>query len=160
MKLGQSTTSFEVADLPIVPASIRAALLFTNMKRTLALPTPFFKTQKGSGWGLFWRLVRLNWKVFAMEMCLSTAAAVLYYVPALFLQKVVTYLESDPEGSNKAWGVILALGLFVFNALGFLGKFSLPVPGLVFDCVPADDSYWTIVEFSFSRVPRPPSHPA
>lgn len=123
VKLGRSTTSLEVADLPIVPASMRATTLFSRMKRALLLPPPFFKTKRGSGWGLLWRLVRLNWRVFVAEMCLSAAAAVLYYGPAFFLQKVVKYLESDPERSNKTWGVIWALGLFVFNSLGFLSEF-------------------------------------
>ena len=102
---------------------MRATPLFSHMKRALVLPVPFFKTKRGSGWGLLWRLVRLNWRVFATEMCLSTAAAVLYYGPAFFLRKVVIYLESDPERSNKTWGVIWALGLFVFNSLGFLGEY-------------------------------------
>lgn len=126
--LGRSSASLEIGDLPIVPADMRATALFTGMKRALSLPVPLpslyrlFKIRKGSGWELLWRLVRLNKTVFAAEMLLSAAAAVLYYGPAFFLEKVVKYLEDDPLREDKSWGLIWAVGLFGFNALGYLGK--------------------------------------
>jgi hypothetical protein len=64
----------------------------------------------------------LNKGVFAAEILLSVAAAVFYYGPAFFLQKLVNYLEDDMERVDKRWGILWAMGLFAFNCFSYLGS--------------------------------------
>ena len=128
VKLGHTSASLEIGDLPIVPADMRATALFTSMRSALRSPFPFpflhriLKIRKGSGWELLWRLARLNKGVFAAEILLSMAAAVFYYGPAFFFQKLVDYLENDPERKERNWGLLWVLGLFAFNCFSYLGS--------------------------------------
>src|SRR5882762_6925540 len=132
--LGHTSASLEIGDLPILPANMRATSLFKCMRSALRLQVPFpsfhrfLKIHKGSGWELLWRLARLNKGVFVAEILLSVAAAVFYYGPAFFLQKLVKYLENDPERHDPKWGLLWALGLFAFNCFSYLGTFVLVIP--------------------------------
>jgi hypothetical protein len=126
--LGHTSASLEIGDLPIVPANMRATWIFNSMRRALRLPVPlpslyqFLEIRKGSGWELLWRLARLNKGVFTAEILLSIAAAIFYYGPAFFLQKLVNYLENDTERADKRWGILWAMGLFAFNCFSYLGS--------------------------------------
>jgi len=82
-------------------------------------PTP------GSGWLLAYRLLHLNSVAFTAELLLAAVSAVLFYSPPFFLQKLVKYLEVDPQREEKGWGWVFVFGLFFANVISFLGGFLL-----------------------------------
>jgi hypothetical protein len=49
-------------------------------------------------------------------MALASVGAVLYYAPPFFLQKLVKYLETDPERSDRSWGWFYSFGMFATTA--------------------------------------------
>jgi hypothetical protein len=123
--LGNIAESFEIGDLPIVPASIRAAYNHARMRKALLeikLRIFSWSPPLGTGWHLIWRLICLNYLILIVVMTLTAISAVLFYTPALFLRKFVQYLEVDPNRENKGWGWIYVVGLFVMNLLVNLRK--------------------------------------
>ena len=132
--LGYTSASLEIGDLPIVPANMRGTFNFQLMKDALRTPiallsVPFssyslFSFQAGSGWELLFKLIRLNKVVLAAEVSLAAAAAVLFYTPAFFLNKLVQYLQDDPNREDRRWGWVFVAGLFGLNAFSYLSKCS------------------------------------
>ncbi|OSX61133.1 hypothetical protein POSPLADRAFT_1074834 [Postia placenta MAD-698-R-SB12] len=118
--LGTTAESLEIADLPIVPADMRATTLFARMRsglRRYKLRIGTWRPMPGSGWELGYRLVRVNTKVIVQVVVLAAIAAVLFYLPAYFLQHVVQYLELDPERTERGWGWVYCVGLFLSHAI-------------------------------------------
>ena len=123
--LGNIAESFEIGDLPIVPASMRAAYSHASMRKALRdikLKIFSWSPALGTGWHLIWRLICLNCPILMVVMTLTAISAVLFYTPALFLRKFVQYLEVDPNRESKGWGWIYVLGLFVINVVVNLRK--------------------------------------
>jgi hypothetical protein len=120
--LGNSAESLEIGDLPVVPADMRATVLFARMRNIArhAKLRGLLKSKPGSGWAIIWRLAVLNKVPFLVQMSLAATSAILFYGPAYFLQKLVKFLEAGP--SDVRWGLVYCLGLFGVNALLFLGK--------------------------------------
>ncbi|EIW74375.1 P-loop containing nucleoside triphosphate hydrolase protein [Coniophora puteana RWD-64-598 SS2] len=102
-------SGFEIVDLPVLPLSMRASYLYTRMRRAVTTTT----TKPGSGWSLGWRLVRVNVGAVVVLLVLTAVSAVLRYMPALFVEHIVGYLESDPERKDRRLGWTYALGLAV-----------------------------------------------
>ncbi|KAI0683866.1 ATP-binding cassette transporter [Cytidiella melzeri] len=116
--LGYTSESLEIADLPIVPANMRATTIYATMRTAMRkfkigrwVPTP------GSGWELGYRLLRNNGSVLILLISLAAVSAVLFYTPALFLQRIVAYLETDPERKERGWGWVYCAGLFFSNTI-------------------------------------------
>lgn len=80
-----------------------------------------WKPRPGSGWQVGIRLFKLNSFVILMEIALAAFVAVLVYVPAFFLKRLIAYLETDPERLHIQWGILFALGLFVGGIAHTLG---------------------------------------
>ncbi|KAF5314753.1 hypothetical protein D9611_007066 [Ephemerocybe angulata] len=121
--LGYTASSLEIGDLPIVSADMRAAFNYSRMRqamRTIRLKVFNWTPRPGSGWGLIYRILRLNWLVFLAELLLASVSAGLFYVPALFMKGFISYLEDDPERKEKGWGWVFVFGLFMSNAISFL----------------------------------------
>ncbi|PCH35119.1 multidrug resistance-associated ABC transporter [Wolfiporia cocos MD-104 SS10] len=121
--LGNTSESLEIADLPIVPADMRATTIFNNMRGALRrwkLQIGSWRPKPGSGWELGYRLIRVNEKLLLLVVVLASITAVLFYVPAYFLQRVVRYLELDPERTDRGWGWVYCAGLFFSNAIMLL----------------------------------------
>ncbi|PIL23137.1 ATP-binding cassette transporter [Ganoderma sinense ZZ0214-1] len=121
--LGYTSESLEIGDLPIVEAMMRATAVYAVMRSALHrfrlrvgswCPTP------GSGAELLYRLVRVNAGELVMVVVLAMVCAVLFYVPAIFLQRVVRYIEVDPLRESKQWGLVFCAGLFGSNALTYI----------------------------------------
>ncbi|KAH9932951.1 ATP-binding cassette transporter [Fomitopsis serialis] len=113
--LGNTAESLETGDLPIVPADMRATTLFRNMRG--ALKKYHLRVRPGRGWELGYRLLRVNlWNVTTVVV-LAMSVAGLFYTPHYFLQRVVRYLEMDPERKDRSWGWAYCCGLFFANAL-------------------------------------------
>lgn len=126
--LGYKSESLEIADLPIVPANMRATVLYASMKaamRRWSLRIGTWRPRPGSGWNLAYRLLRLNASTLAMIMALASTAAVLFYVPNLFLLRTVRYIEEDKERVDKSWGWVYAAGLFFSHSIVSIGEFSI-----------------------------------
>lgn len=106
---------------------MRATFNYAAMKRAMReikLRIWSWSPKQGSGWGLAYRLFRLNIQVFAAEFLLAAVSAVLFYSPAIFLQRLVAYLEVDSERTNPGWGWVYVIGLFMANALTYLSEYS------------------------------------
>ncbi|KAI0806225.1 multidrug resistance-associated ABC transporter [Irpex lacteus] len=118
--LGYTSESLEIGDLPIVPASMRATMIYSSMRvamRKFKLSIGRWTPKAGSGWELGYRLLRNNLGVLTLVISLAAVSAVLFYTPALFLQRVVAYLEADPERKDRSWGWVYCAGLFFSNAI-------------------------------------------
>ncbi|TFK34287.1 multidrug resistance-associated ABC transporter [Crucibulum laeve] len=121
--LGNTAESLEIGDLPLVPVGMRAAYNYTRMKRAMQkfhLKIFSWKPRPGSGLGLAYKLIRLNRFVFIAEMLLSAISAVLFYIPAIFLQMMVAYFEADRDRKNPGWGWVYVVGVFMSNVATFL----------------------------------------
>lgn len=118
--LGNTAESLDIGDLPIVPGFVRAPYLFRVIRSTLSTIRlrrfMFWDIRPGSGWELAFRLAYLNRAIFAAQMALAATGAVLYYVPPLFLQKLVRYLETDPERHDRSWGWLYSFCMFATTA--------------------------------------------
>lgn len=64
-------------------------------------------------------------------MALAAVSAVLFYSPALFLQKFVAYLEVDTAREDTGWGWVYVVGIFASNAVTYIGD-SLYLRGMRF----------------------------
>ena len=123
--LGYTAISLEIGDLPIVPANMRATTIFARMKhavRTVKL-SGRWKPKPGSGAELAYRLLRVNGLAMVVQICLATVTAMLFYAPAFFLNRLVEYLESDPERQYPGWGWVYCIGLFGVNAFNYMCTF-------------------------------------
>ena len=123
--LGHTTESFEIGDLPIVPANMRAVYLFASMRSAIdewSLQLFSWRPKSGSGWELAYRIVRVNAGTLATLVALAAAAASLFYAPSFFLQRIVRYVEGDPERTGWQWGLLFSAGLFLSNAAWQIGK--------------------------------------
>ena len=132
--LGYTSESLEIGDLPIVPADMRATHIFSTMKDALTrwkLRIRSWRPNPGSGWGLGWRILRVNTQALIMLVVLVSISAGLYYVPAFFLQRLVAYLEQDPDRTDRSWGWVFCAGLFISNILLLLGASLVCLGGIV-----------------------------
>jgi hypothetical protein len=127
--LGYATESLEIGDLPIVSFDMRATYLFRRMRNAMKNVKPVvlgWKPKPGSGWQVGIRLFKLNSFVILLEIALAALGAVLFYVPAFFLKRLIAYLETDPERLHRGWGVVFALGLFVGGVAQTLSRCLVP----------------------------------
>ncbi|KAN0125580.1 multidrug resistance-associated ABC transporter [Russula decolorans] len=122
--LGNTAESLDIGDLPIVPGSMRATYIFRSMRSALSTirlrRLIFWDIKPGNGWELAYRLAYVNRRGFIAQMALAAFGAVLYYAPPFFLQKLVKYLETDPERHDRSWGWFYSFGIFVANASLYL----------------------------------------
>ena len=124
--LGNIAESFDVGDLPIVPASMRATYNYARMRKALReikLKIFSWSPAPGTGWNLIWRLIRLNYAILLVVLSLVAISTALSFAPAFFMRKFVQYLEVDRNREDKEWGWFYVVGLFVANVLAFLRKF-------------------------------------
>jgi hypothetical protein len=118
--LGNNAESLDIGDLPIVPGSMRATYLFRSMRSALSTIRLrrfiYWDIRPNSGWELAYRLAYVNRRGFITQMALAAIGAVLYYAPPFFLQKLVRYLETDPERHDRSWGWFYSFGIFAATA--------------------------------------------
>jgi hypothetical protein len=144
--------SLDIGDLPIVPGSMRATHLFRSMRSALSTirlkRLIFWDIHPGSGWELAYRLAYVNRAGFMAQMALASVGAVLYYAPPFFLQKLVKYLETDPERHDRSWGWFYSFGIFATTASLYIsGTYTLfpRTLGLIITCI----SHWSdVVSFN------------
>lgn len=121
--LGNVASSLEISDLPIVPGNLRATYSYSTMRkamRTFSLKVGSWKPRPGSGWGLAYKMLRLNIGVFAAQSALAMACGTLFYMPPYFLRRFVSYLEVDKTREDMSWGWVYATGLFGSNVVVYL----------------------------------------
>ncbi|KAI8972894.1 ATP-binding cassette transporter [Trametes punicea] len=117
--LGNTSESLEIGDLPIVPADMRATTIFARMRaamRRWKLRVGSWRPRPGSGIELGYRLLRVNAGTLAVVIALASVCAVLFYVPAYFLKRVVQYLEVDHARDYRGWGFVFCAALFASHA--------------------------------------------
>jgi hypothetical protein len=113
--------------------SMRSALSTTRLRRLI-----FWDIRPGSGWELAYRLAYVNRIAFITQMALASLGAVLYYTPPFFLQKLVEYLEKDPERHDRSWGWFYSFCMFASSASLHLSRTSsvfLRILCLIIACV-------------------------
>ncbi|KAF8870666.1 hypothetical protein BD779DRAFT_1680931 [Infundibulicybe gibba] len=113
----------EVGDLPVVPGDMHATFNFASMRRAMReihLRIGSWFPWPGSGWGLGYRLLRLNIMPFTAGLFLAAAAAFLFYVPALFLRAFIVYLEVGRNREDTGWGWVYIVGLSGAAAITYL----------------------------------------
>lgn len=142
MQSNAAATTFELADLPIIPVNLRATLNYGKMRGAISTihlrvrswsgshspsphdPSPHSWTPKsGSGWTLGYRLLRLNAGQFVVMFWLALVSAALFYAPPIFLQRVIAYLEADPERRDRSWGWVYVVGLFGTSVGLYISEF-------------------------------------
>jgi hypothetical protein len=107
---------------------MRATANYVLMKRGMkAIHLKIFSwsPKPGSGYGLGWRLLRLNAGAIGTMLTLAAVAAGLFYTPAIVLNLFLKYLQSDPERKDMGWGWVFAFALFATNAFMYIGAFLL-----------------------------------
>ncbi|OSD05140.1 multidrug resistance-associated ABC transporter [Trametes coccinea BRFM310] len=117
--LGNNSESLEIGDLPIVPADMRATTIFARMRaamRRWKLRIGAWRPRPGSGIELGYRLLRVNSGMMVVVIALAAICAVLFYVPAYFLKRVVQYLEIDSARDFRGWGFVFCAALFASHA--------------------------------------------
>ena len=125
--LGYTSESLEIGDLPIVPSDMRSTDNYSKMRaavRRWKLRIGSWRPRPGSGWTIAYRLLRVNIGPFIMIVILATTAATLFYTPMYFLNKIVDYVQHDPERRDRSWGWFYCAGLFSANAVCYLGNRS------------------------------------
>ena len=80
-----------------------------------------WQPRTGSGWMLTYHILRLNGASLSAMLALSVVAAGLFYAPALFIERLVAYLEVNPDRREMAWGWVYVVGIFVANTTMCLG---------------------------------------
>ncbi len=118
--------SLDIGDLPIVPGSLRATYLFRRMRSALSTIRLrrfiLWDIRPGSGWELAYRLAYINKSGFIVQMALASIGAVLYYAPPFCLQKLVKYLETDPERHDRSWGWFYSFAIFASTASLYISR--------------------------------------
>ncbi|CAL1699089.1 unnamed protein product [Somion occarium] len=118
--LGYTSESLEIADLPIIPTDMRAPTIYATMRAVLRrwkLRIGNWSPKPGSGWQIAYQILRVNSTTLLMVMLLAIISAVLFYTPMYFLQRIVRYVEKDPERLDRGWGWVYCAGLFFSNAI-------------------------------------------
>ncbi|KAJ7126290.1 multidrug resistance-associated ABC transporter [Mycena epipterygia] len=108
--------SFELADLPVLKASMRASKNYTDIRRStrnVFLRIGSWRPPTGSGLQLAYNLLRVNATTVLAAHILSFVIAFAYYAPPFFLQKLLQYLEVDAARRNTSWGWVWVAGLFL-----------------------------------------------
>lgn len=126
MILSNTADTVEVADLPIVPVTMRAVLNYTGFRQTLRTASLKFwkwRAHPGSGWNLAYSLLRLNVVLFIAEIVLAVANTVFVFIPPLFMERFIQYLEADRERTDTRWGWAFAVGLFASKFAGYMSAF-------------------------------------
>jgi hypothetical protein len=125
--MGNHVESLEILDLPLLPAFLRAAVNYSNMRTALQgmkLRIGSWRARSGSGWNLLWQLIKGNGVLFVLLTLISAATAVVCYGPAFFMRQVIRYLETDPERKDRSWGLVCTLGLFLSGLTNYLRTLS------------------------------------
>lgn len=106
---------------------MRATKLYDDMKRAIRTLKPGilnWTPTPGSGWGLGVRIARVNSLALFALFSIAILAAGAWYLPYLFLQRLVYYLETDPTRTDRSWGWVFVFGLFASGAFTALRESS------------------------------------
>jgi hypothetical protein len=133
--LGNTLSSIDIGDLPILPANMRASYHYAKMKqimRNVSSRNMFWNPVPDSGLFLGWRLTRLNYVAFTALLFLSSILPITAYIPPFFLRLLVASLEADPKREDKSWGWIYVVGLSCGHALAYLSKTPTHLPDIYY----------------------------
>jgi len=108
--LGRSRALVTLDQLPILPATLRAAVNFSEINQAVRRFTSIGRPS--SGFRLAYQLVRANLFLVCMLQAIAALCAVLYYGPIFFIQQFLAYLEWDPDRKETAWGWFYVVGIF------------------------------------------------
>ncbi|KAF7343123.1 ATP-dependent bile acid permease [Mycena venus] len=121
--LGNTATSLEIGDLPILTVNMRATFHYASMKRAirdLRLSIWSWRPHVGSGATLAYQLCRVNCAGLGAMTALSFVVGSLFYIPPFFMSRVLSYLENDPHREHTEWGWVWVVCLFSSNLLLFI----------------------------------------
>jgi hypothetical protein len=131
---GSSKLQMGLNDLPHLSASFRTVTLFRNFRKAARKSVEKHRAEKpstieldnegprdGLGYAprffnrLLWRLIVVNRWTFALNCTLAFITAMLYYLPAFFLKRLLEHLEekNKDQRESTAMGYAYCLGLLV-----------------------------------------------
>jgi hypothetical protein len=134
IKNGSSKVQMGLDDLPHLSASFRTVTLYRNFRkaarksveRAIASKQAMIANdlegpRDGLGYApkwfnrLLWRLLVVNKWTFALNCFLAFVTAILYYLPAYFLNQLLQFLEvaNRVDGREKTLGYAYCLGLLL-----------------------------------------------
>ncbi|KAF9479792.1 multidrug resistance-associated ABC transporter [Pholiota conissans] len=123
IQLGNTASSIDIGDLPILPANMRASYNYAKMTQAMrSISSRFFLWTIPDDRGLLlgWKLIRLNHVIFSALFVLSAILPFTAYIPPLFLRLLVSFLEADPKREDISWGWVYVIGLFFGHAFAYL----------------------------------------
>ena len=128
--LGRSKSLITLDQLPILPASLRAAVNLSEIKYVIRnFKVPFGNLMRpGSGFQLSLQVIRANFGLISVLQLVSVVTAIAYYAPIFFIQYFLAYLEQDPERKNTSWGWFYVGGIFVSYFVLVLGRIVVTHP--------------------------------
>ncbi|KAF7331368.1 Multidrug resistance-associated ABC transporter protein [Mycena kentingensis (nom. inval.)] len=121
--LGATASSLEIGDLPILTVNMRASHLYDSMRsvlRSARLRVFSWTPPVGSGMTLIYQLLYINRRDLTAIIFLSLVSGVLFYLPFIFMSRILAYLENDPEREHLRWGYVWVLGLLGANLTLFM----------------------------------------
>lgn len=120
--LGNVVESLDIGDLPILPGDMRATYSFSMMSQAMRnIYLRSWRPKPGSGWEMAYRLIRVNGLELLIEAALAAFSAVLFYVPTIFLQRLIYYFEVDPGRQDSSWGWAYVVAMIGSNMLCHIG---------------------------------------
>ena len=139
---------------------MRATLSYSKMRATVGkvrVSIGSWKPQPGTGWNLGWTLARVNAVALWTQVALAVVSAVLFYLPPYFLQRIIAYLESDPERRDRSWGWFYSAALLFGSLFTYVGTYlpSLHRPSTIND----SRSRCTVLVYLGERHPSPNQDP-
>ncbi|KAJ7064766.1 multidrug resistance-associated ABC transporter [Mycena amicta] len=124
-----SLSKFEIEELPIVKASMRATKNYTDARRR--------PTGSQTRLQLLYHLIKINVSAVSVVLALSFVISFAYYAPPFFLKQLIEYLEADPNRSDTSWAWFWVSGFFLAHLVLSLGRvlktrFQLQLNALLF----------------------------
>jgi hypothetical protein len=134
---------------------MRATFSFSRMSQAMRnIHLRSWRPKPGSGWNMAYRLLRVNALELSIEAVLAAFSAVLFYVPTIFLQRLIYYFEVDPARQDPRWGWAYVFAMMGSNILCHLGACLSCSLILLFIL----DSHWSTIVFRECASPSSPPH--
>ena len=110
---GAAKPQLDASDIPRMKSSFRAVTIFQSARDKLEHEPA--KSRRPHWFNpLLWRLIGLNRQAFLMQFVLAMITSVLYYGPALFLNRLISFLENredNPHATGLGRGYAYIIGL-------------------------------------------------
>ena len=134
---------------------MRATFSYSMMSQAMRnIYLKSWKPKPGSGWEMAYRLLRVNAFELSIEAVLAAFSAALFYVPTIFLQRLIHYFEIDPGRQDPSWGWAYIFAMMGSNILCHIGACLSCSLILLFIL----NSHWSTIVVRECASPSSPPH--